>query len=173
MRGRNHERQHRRDRHLRTGPPGTTPATALVAVVCHASDIFRPLGKTTLFDRQLLALVARRLAHAGYPIGARKRIRGLRLAATDADFELGAGPLVQGPIEALMLVIAGRPAALGDLSGPGRDFLAERISLPGQLERGEHRSNFADSLPPRRDSLPGSQETGKTAAKVSPGGVVQ
>ena len=113
--------------HLRTGPPGNTPTNALAGVVCHASDIFRPLGRTTPFDPQLLALTARRLARAGYPIGARKRVRGLRLAATDADFELGAGPLVEGPIEALMLVIAGRPAALGELSGPGRNSLANRI----------------------------------------------
>ena len=113
--------------HLRTGPPGNTPTNALVAVVCHASDIFRPLGRTTPFDPQILALAARRLARAGYPIGARKRIRGLRLAATDTDFELGAGPLVQGPIEALMLVIAGRPQALAELDGPGCDLLAKRM----------------------------------------------
>ena len=113
--------------HLRTGPPGNTPASALAGVVCHASDIFRPLGKTSPFDPQLLALAARRIARVGYPIGARKRIRGLRLAATDTDFELGAGPLIQGPIEALMLVIAGRPAALGELTGPGRNSLAKRI----------------------------------------------
>jgi uncharacterized protein (TIGR03083 family) len=113
--------------HLCTGPPGNTPANALVAVVCHTSDIFRPLGKTTPFDPQLLALAARRLARAGYPIGAKRRIRGLRLAASDTDFELGAGPLVEGPIEALMLVIAGRPAALGELTGPGLNSLAKRI----------------------------------------------
>ena len=83
--------------HLRTGPPGKTPTNALVGTVCHTSDIFRPLGRTTPFDPQLLALAARRLARAGYPIGARKRISGLRLTATDTDFELGAGPLVEGP----------------------------------------------------------------------------
>jgi uncharacterized protein (TIGR03083 family) len=112
---------------LRTGPPGNTPANALVGVVCHASDILRPLGRTTPFDPHLLAFAARQLARAGYPIGARNRVRGLRLAATDTDFELGAGPLVQGPIEALMLAIAGRPAALAELDGPGRDLLAKRM----------------------------------------------
>jgi uncharacterized protein (TIGR03083 family) len=112
---------------LRTGPPGNTAATALVAVVCHASDIFRPLGRTTLFDPQLLVYVSRRLARSGYPIGARNRVRNIRLTAIDTDFELGAGPLVQGPIEALMLVIAGRPQALAELDGPGCDLLAKRM----------------------------------------------
>jgi uncharacterized protein (TIGR03083 family) len=115
---------------LRTGPPGNTPANALAGVICHTSDIFRPLGRTSPFGPRLLALAARRLARAGYPIGARQRIRGFRLVATDTDFELGDGTLVEGPIEALMLVIAGRPAALGELSGPGRNSLAERIT-PG------------------------------------------
>ena len=112
---------------LRTGPPGNTPANALVDVVCHTSDIFRPLGKYTPLDHQPLGLAARRLARVGYPIGTKKRIRGLRLVATDTDFDLGAGPLIQGPIEALLLAMAGRPAALGELHGPGLSSLAARI----------------------------------------------
>ena len=112
---------------LRTGPPGNTPAKALVDVVCHTSDIFRPLGKYTPLDHQPLGLAARRLARVGYPIGTKKRIRGLRLVATDTDFDLGAGPLIQGPIEALLLAMAGRPAALGELHGPGLSSLAARI----------------------------------------------
>jgi uncharacterized protein (TIGR03083 family) len=112
---------------LRTGPPGNTPANALVDVVCHTSDIFRPLGRNTPLDHQPLGLAARRLASVGYPIGAKRRIRGLRLVATDIDFDLGAGLLVEGPIEALLLAMAGRPAALGELHGPGHSSLAARI----------------------------------------------
>ena len=138
--------------HLRTGPPGNTPANALVAAVCHTSDIFRPLGRTTPFGPQLLALAARRLARAGYPIGAKKRIRGLRLAATDADFELGDGPLVEGPIEALMLAIAGRPAAVSELSGPGRNSLAKRITPrtgPGEGSPSPSAASAPESIHPR------------------------
>ena len=112
---------------LRTGPPGTTSATALVDVACHTSDILRPLGRATPLHPCVLAAAARRLASAGYPIGAKKRIRGLRLVATDTDFDLGTGLVVEGPIEAILLAIGGRPAGMPELSGPGRSHLAERL----------------------------------------------
>jgi hypothetical protein len=112
---------------LRTGPPGTTPATALVDVACHTSDIVRALGRATPLNPDVLAAAARRLATVGYPIGARKRIRGLRLVATDTDFDLGTGPVVEGPIEAILLAISGRAAGVAELTGPGRSQLAERI----------------------------------------------
>ena len=57
-----------------------------------------------------------------------KRIRGLTLAATDLDWTTGDGLTVQGPGEALLMAMAGRPAALPELSGPGTPTLAERIT---------------------------------------------
>ncbi len=62
----------------------------------------------------------------GVPVRARKRIAGLRLVATDATWSAGDGPQVGGPLESLILAMAGRPAALEDLSGTAR-----RPSRPG------------------------------------------
>jgi hypothetical protein len=48
--------------------------------------------------------------------------------ATDLDWAHGKGPEVSGPGEALLLAMAGRPAALSELTGPGKTILAQRIN---------------------------------------------
>lgn len=62
------------------------------------------------------------------PLRARKRVRGLELVATDIGWRSGEGPRVEGPAEALLMAIAGRPVALAELSGPGQTTLAQRMS---------------------------------------------
>lgn len=99
---------------------------ALVDGTIHHQDIRRALGRprTVPADRleQVLALVP------GNPrLGAGRRIRGLRLRATDVDWEHGHGPEVTGPGEALLMAMTGRPAALADLAGPGLQTLAARL----------------------------------------------
>ncbi len=42
--------------------------------------------------------------------------------------EIWHGPRVEGPAEALLMAIAGRPVALDELTGPGQPTLAERMS---------------------------------------------
>lgn len=59
-------------------------------------------------------------------ITAKKRIHGLRLAATDLDWATGDGPEVTGPGEALLVALAGRRGITGELSGPGLPRLARR-----------------------------------------------
>ena len=60
-------------------------------------------------------------------VGAFGRIRGLRLVATDFDWAAGKGAEVSGPGEALLMAMAGRGVALGELSGPGLPVLARRV----------------------------------------------
>ena len=84
-------------------------------------------------------------AGLAYPIGARKRIRGLQLVATDTDFNLGTGP-VEGPIEAILPAIAGRSASP---SSPARAVPA----WPGASEQpgstvGRRTANDARGGPP-------------------------
>lgn len=55
-------------------------------------------------------------------------LRLLRFEATDLDFGSGSGPPVQGPAEALMMAMTGRPAALGDLDGAGVPVLPNGLS---------------------------------------------
>jgi hypothetical protein len=61
-------------------------------------------------------------------IGGKRRIAGVTLEATDANWSHGSGPVVQGPAMALLMVTAGRRAAVDDLSGPGLDILRGRMT---------------------------------------------
>jgi len=70
--------------------------------------------------------VATRLA-ADPTIGATKRVRGLRLVATDLDWTVGTGPAVKGPAESLLMSMAGRRGVVGELAGPGQPTLAARV----------------------------------------------
>jgi len=54
----------------------------------------------------------------------RRRLAGLRLVVTDTDWAAGEGDPVEGPIQALLMVLTGRTAAVRDeLSGPGASRL--------------------------------------------------
>jgi hypothetical protein len=59
----------------------------------------------------------------GWPMSrafrARARLRGLELVATDTGWRAGEGRRVEGPVEALLLLLTGRSAALDRLAGPG------------------------------------------------------
>jgi hypothetical protein len=50
-------------------------------------------------------------------VGAKTRIAGLSLKATDTDWSHGDGPEVAGPILSLVLSMTGRGVALTDLAG--------------------------------------------------------
>jgi len=112
-------------------PRGLTAAfggrIALTDAMIHHQDIRRPLGlpRDIPADRMRVVLDFARIAR---PIGAPKRIRGLRLVATDLGWSGGDGPTVEGPAESLLMAIAGRPGFADDLSGPGQQTLAERIT---------------------------------------------
>ncbi|EFV14815.2 maleylpyruvate isomerase family mycothiol-dependent enzyme [Segniliparus rugosus] len=54
------------------------------------------------------------------------RVRGVRLVATDLDWSWGRGPEARGAGEALLMAMAGRSSALGELSGPGAAKLSAR-----------------------------------------------
>ena len=62
------------------------------------------------------------------PSGVRGKSVALRLVATDLEWTHGKGPEVRGPGEALLMVMAGRADALGDLHGPGLTTLAARLN---------------------------------------------
>jgi uncharacterized protein (TIGR03083 family) len=99
---------------------------ALVDGVIHHQDIRRPLGMPRDIPAERL-LPALRCALTAPVIRGFWRVRGVRLVATDLDWSTGAGPEVHGRAEALLMTIAGRPGAVGELSGPGQQKLADRI----------------------------------------------
>jgi len=59
-------------------------------------------------------------------IGSKKRVAGIKLRATDADWSFGDGPEVSGPIVSLVLAMTGRKPALDGLSGDGVATLRSR-----------------------------------------------
>lgn len=111
-------------------PSGLTAAfggnIALLDCTVHQQDIRRPLGipRTIPADRVRAALNFARFAP---PIRGAWRARGVRLAATDLDWTWGRGPEVRGAGEAVLMAMAGRPAALPDLEGPGVARLASHV----------------------------------------------
>ncbi len=98
----------------------------LAETLIHHQDIRRGLGQPRSIPAERLA-PALRTAMIGPDIAGPWRVRGIRLTATDIAFTAGAGQEIQGPAEALLMAIAGRRAALSELSGPGRARLARRI----------------------------------------------
>jgi len=99
---------------------------ALVDGTIHHQDIRRSLGRPRSVPADRLQRVLEMVP--GNPrLGAGRRIRGLRLRATDVDWAHGRGPEVTGPGEALLMAMTGRPAALADLDGPGLGTLSGRV----------------------------------------------
>jgi uncharacterized protein (TIGR03083 family) len=109
----------------RPAPTGARRVTALAHVLIHGQDMCRPLGITRHLPEAHLVPVAD-FVTTSFIFRAKKRIAGFTLTATDMDWSHGHGPEVLGPAEALVMMMAGRLAALDDLSGEGKAALAAR-----------------------------------------------
>jgi uncharacterized protein (TIGR03083 family) len=108
-----------------THPPGPTMAMVGEAVV-HSADIRWPLGIAYTYPSEATTSAADFYKSSNLLIGAKKRIDGLTLRATDVDWSTGSGPEVSGPMISLVLSMCGRQA-LGDLSGDGVATLRNRL----------------------------------------------
>jgi uncharacterized protein (TIGR03083 family) len=111
----------------RKHPPGATALAMLADTLCHAQDIRRPLGIGHRYPDEVLDAVANLMKVAGFPFQAKKLLAGIRLVATDAAWATGQGDEASGPLEALVMVMAGRRAALADLTGPATATLDRRL----------------------------------------------
>jgi uncharacterized protein (TIGR03083 family) len=108
--------------------PGITHLEPLIDVLVHGQDIAVPLGRERPVPVGPAVAAATRVWTTPWPLSTafhcRRRLRGLELVATDAGWRAGAGERVEGPIEALLLLLTGRTAAaLPRLTGPGADRL--------------------------------------------------
>jgi len=108
-----------------THPPGPLE-DMLGECIVHGEDIRRPLGITHDYPVETVTRVADFYKRSNLLLGAKRRIAGLTLRATDANWSTGTGPEVAGPALSLVLVMAGRTAGLSELSGPGLDTLRTR-----------------------------------------------
>jgi uncharacterized protein (TIGR03083 family) len=104
-------------------PPGMGFEAPLTDLLVHQQDIRRPLGLPyhLVPDRLCVCLdftaglMANRLAS------------GLRFEANDLDWVAGAGPVVRGPAEALLMILNGRAVALADVEGEGVELIRSRL----------------------------------------------
>jgi uncharacterized protein (TIGR03083 family) len=117
-----HLRSHLKDT---THPPGPVEAMLGEAVI-HPADIRRPLGIAHEYPEEALIRVADFFKGSNLLIGAKRRIDGVTLRATDTGWSTGSGPEVTGPQLSLILAMTGRSAALADLSGEGVGTLKSR-----------------------------------------------
>ncbi|ASN53170.1 maleylpyruvate isomerase family mycothiol-dependent enzyme [Sinomonas sp. R1AF57] len=99
--------------------PGTGGVTPLLDVLVHTQDIAIPLGLAHRMPVDAAAACTEQVWRVAFPFNARRRLAGFGLRATDADWQAGDGPAVEGPIEALLTLLTGRRAWLHRLAGPG------------------------------------------------------
>lgn len=114
--------------HSRRLPVVTNYRNILLDVLVHGQDIAIPLGRTRSMPLEAARVSAERVWTMGWPFWSRRRLRGVRVSATDVDWSAGRGAPVEGPIAAVLLLLTGRPAALPQLSGDGVGELAARLS---------------------------------------------
>ena len=112
-----------------TKPPLPTLAMLGESIV-HAEDIRLPLGIRHDYPIETLTRVAEYYQGSDLPVLTKRRIRGLRLVATDGPFNTGSGPLVSGTTLALTMAMTGRRAYCDALQGDGAATLRERCGTP-------------------------------------------
>ncbi|AFM18512.1 hypothetical protein Mycch_3784 [Mycolicibacterium chubuense NBB4] len=96
----------------RRRPPGATEREPLIDVLVHAQDICIPLGIDRPMPVDAARAAAERVWDMGFPFHARKRLAGVRLVASDADFAVGEGKELRAPVRDVLLMLTGRQAAV-------------------------------------------------------------
>lgn len=107
-------------------PSGLKGGVALTNGTIHHQDIRRALDQPRAIPEHRLTPVLD-FALGAPTLPSRSNSRGLRLVATDVNWSAGNGPEVHGPGEALLMAVAGRPDALGELDGEGLPMLRHRV----------------------------------------------
>jgi uncharacterized protein (TIGR03083 family) len=101
-------------------PPTFGSDAPLTEVLLHGEDMRVPLGiadgRPAERWQGALNLLLSPKGRRGF---AAKGVPALRYVATDTEWTHGSGDEVRGPAAALGLTISGRPALLGELTGPG------------------------------------------------------
>jgi uncharacterized protein (TIGR03083 family) len=106
--------------------PNGPDAAWLGEAIIHAEDIRRALRIAHVYPTKAVIQVADFYAGTNLIVGAKDRVAGLRLVASDTDWSHGNGPTVSGPALALLMAMTGRSQALSDLTGDAVDQLRAR-----------------------------------------------
>ncbi|MGV9807519.1 maleylpyruvate isomerase family mycothiol-dependent enzyme [Micromonospora chersina] len=108
-------------------PPVVGYFGQLTDLQVHGLDIRRPLGLPADLDPDRVRTSLDFLT-GGRAVGFvdRRRVAGLRFEASDLGWASGAGPVVRGTGEAMLLTLTGRRVVLPELEGDGVTVLAGR-----------------------------------------------
>ena len=119
----------RKNAEHRFSPPGFGPEAPLTDLVVHGQDIRRPLGLAHHVpdDHARVALDLLVTPKAARGFTKKGLLTGLRLEVDELGWSYGAGALVTGRAEPIMLTLTGRTVPLEELTGPGLDELRRRI----------------------------------------------
>ncbi|HEV3265191.1 MAG TPA: maleylpyruvate isomerase family mycothiol-dependent enzyme [Acidimicrobiales bacterium] len=109
-----------------TNHPPAPVMAMLGEIIVHGEDIRRPLGLQHRAPEAALVALADNYKKTNILLGAKRRIAGLKLNATDSDWVWGDGPEVSGPLLSLIMAMTGRTGADSDLTGEGVTTLAAR-----------------------------------------------
>ncbi len=88
--------------------PGTSVQQPLIELLVHGQDITVPLGIDWPMPLDAAREVAQKLSGMTFPLNGQRRLAGVRLVATDAEFAAGEGREVQVLIGDIVMVLAGR-----------------------------------------------------------------
>ncbi len=127
--------EYRRFGTSRRHPFGTSTVDPLLDVIVHTQDMLIPLGRHHAAPPDAARTAADRALRLGPFFHAGRRLRGFRLVATDLDWSSGEGAEVTGSMQDLLLLVAGRTATVGRLSGAG----ARRLAATGQAGASRNR----------------------------------
>ncbi|MCU1353496.1 MAG: hypothetical protein JWM05_2705 [Acidimicrobiales bacterium] len=122
--------EHATDRYT---PPGLGPIAPLTDSVVHTLDVRWSLDARDAIPpdaaREVLGFLSSRSARSR-AFGARAVAPDVCWSATDLDWSTGPAdsPVVSGPADAVLLVLAGRRAGLDDLQGPGLGSVKARLA---------------------------------------------
>jgi uncharacterized protein (TIGR03083 family) len=111
----------------RSVPRLVNPANVMWDILVHAQDIAIPLRINFPTPPDAGAAAASRIWDLRWPFsfGAKRRLSLFTLTATDANWTMGTGPEIAGPISAILLLLTGRTeAATPLLTGDGVRSLA-------------------------------------------------
>jgi hypothetical protein len=108
------------------GYMATFGGIGLLDAMIHTQDIRRPLGLPRAVPPDRLRTALQRTLYVPI-ICAAWRSRGLRLIATDAEWTHGKGLEIRASGEVLLMSLAGRRDAFGQLDGPGVPALLSRL----------------------------------------------
>jgi uncharacterized protein (TIGR03083 family) len=104
-----------------------TPKELQIDTLIHLQDVRRPLGLVEPIPEERISTALDAAPGVGGLMQLKQRGKGLRLRATDLGWTAGDGPTVEGPAEALLLALSGRPAGLDELDGEGLEQLRQRV----------------------------------------------